>query len=717
MKRLLMIMNLITVFIGCDKSESTIDPVKGEAISFSQELTADFSTRSLEDAPSTKGSVLAAPAGIEVLALKSSDNSEYIGWKSLKETSEGSNKWGYDPIELYPLDGSSLDFYSYSPKGTGNTGNGIAVTSVNQLPQITYTVPTTIADQTDLLVTQPQKNKNINSGEVALGFKHALAKVSFSVKGVNTRKINSITIKNIQYIGTLSFQDAEPFFAWSNSSAERSLTLSTANGAIEEVIPAADGTSVTPVTTTTGHLFMLPQNVAGKEIELSITDAFGYNEVTETVNLAAGSEWTSGVPINYIITLEQNTVTITESTIHGNTNSTNEDINGEIRPLPPVVPDVTQYFHTLFPNVSNSYIVTKDAGEVTIPISEYISYFWTSYGADEREKYWATLPAHQLEAEVIWSEQNTAITGFPLVIPIFTETGTANKTTLNAPLSDYTASTSAMVMKFTINSVHTNNNFTIGVRRKDAPAGEYLWSWHIWVTDYNPYAAEGQKTVTYGGVTNVWMDRHLGAYVNTYTANGNGILFYQWGRKDPLPSAKTTAVSAASHIAAVIKAPDKFYTSTTGTDSDFCGTSTDWDQDRDHHWRDKKLASINSSPKYDTRKSIFDPSPLGWMVPVPSPSATAHTNTTSPFAFMNSSYWGNYGRTGSGVFFPASGYRDDATGVLSDYSSRGYSWSASASSSGNAHSFALNASSQGKYPSNSYLKSHGFSVRAIREKI
>ncbi len=400
-------------------------------------------------------------------------------------------------------------------------------------------------------------------------------------------------------------------------------------------------------------------------------------------------------------------ITITEEWLAGNKYDYNITV-GEM------LPDVTQYFHTLFPNVSNSYIVTKDAGVVTIPISEYISYFWTSYGANEEEEIWATLPAHQLEAELIWTEQSTAIIGSPIIKQIYKGTGTVNKTTLSAPLSDYTASTSAMVMKFTVNSAHTNNNFTIGVRRRDAPAGEYLWSWHIWVTDYNPYAAEGQKTVTYGGVTNVWMDRHLGAYVNTYTANGNGILFYQWGRKDPLPSAKTTAVSAASHIAAVIKAPDKFYTSTTGTDSDFCGTSTDWDQDRDHHWRDKKLASINSSPKYDTRKSIFDPSPLGWMVPVPAPNVSYHDNITSPFGFMASSYWGSNGRENRDVFFPASGYRGGGSGNISDYGSRGYSWSASASSSSIAHSLALGSTYV--YPSAAYSRANGFPVRSTKEK-
>lgn len=99
------------------------------------------------------------------------------------------------------------------------------------------------------------------------------------------------------------------------------------------------------------------------------------------------------------------------------------------------------------------------------------------------------------------------------------------------------------------------NNATAG-------SGEILWSWHIWVTDYAPdgecayglpanavAAVAGGQVHTYGtqfmakNPGKVIMDRNLGATKAYYKAPAAGDvtaeqcfgMFYQWGRKDPLP--------------------------------------------------------------------------------------------------------------------------------------------------------------------------------------
>lgn len=58
--------------------------------------------------------------------------------------------------------------------------------------------------------------------------------------------------------------------------------------------------------------------------------------------------------------------------------------------------------------------------------------------------------------------------------------------------------------------------------------GNCYWSWHIWVTEYDPSQPAGQQTV--GG--NVFMDRNLGATSLVKGPQSAGC-FYQWGRKDP----------------------------------------------------------------------------------------------------------------------------------------------------------------------------------------
>lgn len=60
-------------------------------------------------------------------------------------------------------------------------------------------------------------------------------------------------------------------------------------------------------------------------------------------------------------------------------------------------------------------------------------------------------------------------------------------------------------------------------------SGTILWSWHIWVTGYDPET----QGVEYNG--NVWMDRSLGALARDRGEARTEGWLYQWGRKDPFP--------------------------------------------------------------------------------------------------------------------------------------------------------------------------------------
>ncbi|HCQ73022.1 MAG TPA: hypothetical protein DIT75_06505, partial [Rikenellaceae bacterium] len=61
-----------------------------------------------------------------------------------------------------------------------------------------------------------------------------------------------------------------------------------------------------------------------------------------------------------------------------------------------------------------------------------------------------------------------------------------------------------------------------------------VWSWHVWVTDYNPEADIFEWTDANGN-TYRYMDRNLGALsAQKYSKDALGLM-YQWGRKDPFP--------------------------------------------------------------------------------------------------------------------------------------------------------------------------------------
>lgn len=96
---------------------------------------------------------------------------------------------------------------------------------------------------------------------------------------------------------------------------------------------------------------------------------------------------------------------------------------------------------------------------------------------------------------------------------------------------------------FATNGNMSDGNVSIAVADDD---NNILWSWHIWaVKDFDLDAAGIE--INHPAVKGVTMlDRNLGAYSNgslqTWGDESNAIgLFYQWGRKDPLPGNRTVS--------------------------------------------------------------------------------------------------------------------------------------------------------------------------------
>ncbi|MCQ2185069.1 MAG: hypothetical protein MJY62_06655, partial [Bacteroidales bacterium] len=162
--------------------------------------------------------------------------------------------------------------------------------------------------------------------------------------------------------------------------------------------------------------------------------------------------------------------------------------------------------------------------------------------------------------------------------------------------------------------------------------GEILWSWHIWITDV-------PDDVVLGGAK--YMDRNLGA---TFNPKNNAIpandkelcnsygLYYQWGRKDPLPAPITNNISAtddnsgSSLITPIYDATGKEILELTSYDREgsiensiknpdkmlFATNSAYYDND----W----IAVPNNilwGKEVDGKpaKSIYDPCPFGYRVP------------------------------------------------------------------------------------------------------
>ncbi len=226
-------------------------------------------------------------------------------WNTSENGGSSQPQWGHWAMT------EKYTFFAYSPYSTTVGGNRLTTALVDAQPELSFTVTPTVADQEDLLAARPRKNIHPQSGgKVMMTFDHALTKVSFSVKGVDSRKIKSVTIKDVNNQGTLKFTDDASYFAWSAQGGTEDYTVATTadggNGAIADVLPQLD--SQTLMTTESGYLFMIPQSVAGKTIELELTKADGTNPKSEPIILPDGAEWPQGKYINYVFNLDKSEV-------------------------------------------------------------------------------------------------------------------------------------------------------------------------------------------------------------------------------------------------------------------------------------------------------------------------------------------------------------------------------------------------------------------------
>lgn len=137
-------------------------------------------------------------------------------------------------------------------------------------------------------------------------------------------------------------------------------------------------------------------------------------------------------------------------------------------------------------------------------------------------------------------------------------------------------------------------------------SGEILWSWHIWVSNYNP--DKDYDTYKSGAVM---MNRNLGAISNTPGDAGSFGFFYQWGRKDPFPGSS----SITDNIMIKTCPADKYSTtdcnSTTGNIDYAIKNPSVFIMRYNDDW----LYNKTDDSRWGHNKTIYDPCPSGWRVP------------------------------------------------------------------------------------------------------
>lgn len=166
-------------------------------------------------------------------------------------------------------------------------------------------------------------------------------------------------------------------------------------------------------------------------------------------------------------------------------------------------------------------------------------------------------------------------------------------------------------------------NAVVATRGAD---GQINWSWHIWVTDYNPEAdALLVKNNAQSLMDWVYMNRDLGATTDDWHSMEFMGLYYQWGRKDPFPRLAShetfearpvydidgnevpighAYVQTTDNLRNAIQNPTTFY----GNENNNVGD-----------WYTTTLSTHNNDLWGGSAathcKTIYDPCPAGWRVP------------------------------------------------------------------------------------------------------
>lgn len=255
--------------------------------------------------PATKGSVLTINNLMDFGAyckLINNDGGESSYFSNVAVTKNSGNIWSPSANYYWPgTDYTSLEFLAVAPLTNGMTPN-----QDSNLPtSFTYSVPSTAADQKDILIATPKyaTDKSSYPGNynqsVDLQFNHILSAVN-----VKIGDIPEGVIKSIKFIGvfakncTYNVADA----TWTTSTsiddlADFSIDLGDGYNVTSET---QSGTVLNPDVAT---FMMIPQKL-GENAKLEVL--FHHNSTNRDVTLTSllmGGEWPQGHTVNYVISI------------------------------------------------------------------------------------------------------------------------------------------------------------------------------------------------------------------------------------------------------------------------------------------------------------------------------------------------------------------------------------------------------------------------------
>jgi hypothetical protein len=700
------------------------------------------------DAISTRASdtIWARGDGIGVFTLSAGTNN-VVDTNKAYVTIAGDGKFTHasenDAI-YYPVDpGERIDFIAYYPYKSGQTFGNNHINIVNQAVQ----------EDIDFLYSNNATDVGKSSTAVPLSFSHVLSKMVMTVKPGYL--IDSLTGLSVKFIGM-------------NTSADVNLATGVVGNkdSVDYIVAKEITTPTASVKNGVYEAILLPDTLGEAAVVFTLRDTTYFWYITESIpHLSSAKKYVYTITINsgeVEVEFTQNTIdewdsagvnrddyliTVEKDSLHlpGTASEVNKCKVSSNSPSVPTIalsnsPDSvtvskpdwitdlsisstgnaangwtnyvltfgttvnetssvrTGYIHLILDGETitvikveqgaigaNSYILAPGSAGIEIPVARAVYYGGASGNA-------------RFDTQIIWDD-NDALSGKPTI------SGVGEDARLKVTPSLY------------------EGNAVVAVIDEDSVI---RWSYHIWVTGYDPNTDGATFTNTWNtnnnGANFVFMDRNLGAK-NTDRSEDSYGLFYQWGRKDPFPSPSYYGVRTLPgpvSISDAIRNPDVFYTGVQSSGDP--ATAQDW----------LSVSNPNLWNDTDGCKTVYDPCPAGWRVPAFNGNIIRDNSPWKGFsdagggagASAGAVYWGDAsigGITwGENAKYPAAGYRSHIDGTVDKqggpYDSYGYYWSASPKEGFTTRAGGMVFFDTGdvRVAAHTY-KANGLSVRCVKE--
>ncbi len=817
MKRIsLIVLALAVVSIGgCQMDDVVIEKPSGsQAIQFTTYLGNTTQTKGLETGSGTSventsvgiktkgfgitafytGSLSWAEWNVEGTAdVPNFMYNQKVEWKE--------NGWEYSPVKYWPaMTNDNLSFFAYAPYSS----NGITPSAKTDAgtPTIEFEIQQNASDMVDFVAGNAIDEKhNVSTpdaaGRGAVNFKlyHELTRLNFKAKVdvdndsavdgktyvvVKSAKLNAS--KQFYKKATYTFNDADMTGdirgTWEYESATPSgdYSVGIINAVSQTEISTnynANGIAVKDDIDTDAeavnlfgqnqYLFLIPVSANGESEDLGLaedgmsitfdydivtvddllTNGFSCTRSTKTVYLPKGI-MRQGVAYNLIFTFSMNAIEVSAEKDNW------KDADGDFYPDGDYV-ELAE---------SNSYIINPSHQEGVkiiygIPIKNRINDFWSNYADEKSTPIDGT---NEWIAEVIWQDSSKPMITF--------------SDEFDSPGSDTYRSADDKIFFHLIESDGgvPEGNILIGVKRaSDAGSNDYLWSWHLWITDYDPdyqtkawdaryvYEVPGGAVHRYadrpGTSSPVWgeggayhgkyiMDRNLGAMsaereTNLAFAKETRGMYYQFGRKDPFPAQDVTLYNMKftpnSGDCIVKQNGPVSYSESIRTPYIFCYNTTgnNWTTEEGFNnqlWNDPSSGS--------STKSLFDPCPPGWKLPEsgiwsifgidnPDPSISKLIPNAKNYVEEGQNirrdgllFYFSAVNSGPTAWYPNAGFRTGNSGDMDRYAednTGGGCWTSQKVPSNSHDAYHLGLGANHAYPESAYPCSYAMNVRCVRK--